>query len=33
MVIALFDPDHPTHESVRVHAEQLIATARAGYDV
>ena len=33
MVIALFDPDHPTHQSVRLHAEQLIATARAGYDV
>ena len=33
MAIALFDPDHPTHKSVRLHAEQLIKTARAGYDV
>ena len=31
MAIALFDPDHPTHESVRLHAEGLIETARAGY--
>ena len=32
MAVALFDPNHPTHESVRRHDEQLINTARAGYD-
>jgi hypothetical protein len=32
MAVALFDPNHPTHESVRRHAEQLINTAKAGYD-
>ena len=32
MVIALFDPHHITHTSVWLHAEQLIETARAGYE-
>ena len=32
MVSALFDPEHITHKSVRIHAEQLIETARAGYE-
>ena len=32
MAVALFDPDHPAHRSVRLHAEALIAMARAGYD-
>jgi len=32
MVIALFDPDHPTHKSVQNHARQLIETAKAGYE-
>ena len=31
MVIALFDPEHPTHESVRLHAKQLIKIAGEGY--
>ena len=33
MVIALFEEHHPTHKSVLSHAHDLIATARAGYDV
>jgi hypothetical protein len=32
MVVALFDPDHTTHKSIRLHAEQLIETAKAGYE-
>jgi len=32
MVIALFDPGHPTHTVVKQHAEEIVQMARAGYE-
>ena len=31
MVIALFDPNHPTHDTVKHYAKDIIDVAKAGY--
>ena len=32
MVIALFDQDHPTHDTVKLHAKEIVDVAKAGYE-
>lgn len=32
MVIALFDPEHPTHGIVKLHAKEIVDIAKAGYE-
>ena len=32
MVIALFDTEHPAHDTVKLHAKEIVDIAKAGYE-